>query len=59
MVFFLILLHNVYPVFLVKSTVMAKETRINKKKIGISLRFAYTKYKVQKAIFKSMTLDLQ
>ncbi len=51
--------HNVYPVFPVKSTVTAKETRFNRKQIGISPRFAYTEYKVQGATFKSATLDLQ
>ncbi len=34
-------------------------TRLNRKQIGISLGFAYTEYKVQGAIFKSATLDLQ
>ncbi len=46
---------NVYPVFLVKSTVTAKETRLNKKQIGISPGFAYTEYKVQGAIVKGST----
>ncbi len=50
---------NVYPVFLMKSTVTAKGIRLNKKQIGISLGFDYTEYKVQGAMFKSATLDLQ
>ena len=45
--------------FSVKLTIIAKETRLNKKQVGISLGFAYTKYKVQAAMFKSATLDLQ
>ncbi len=53
------LARNVYPVFPVKSTVTAKRIRFNRKQIGISPRFAYTKYKVQGATFKSATLDLQ
>lgn len=36
---------------------MTKRIKLNKKQIGISLQFAYTKYKVQKAIFKSAPLD--
>ncbi len=50
---------NVYLIFPVKSTVTAKEIRLNKKQIGISPGFAYTEYKVQGAMFKSATLDLQ
>ena len=38
---------------------MTKGTRLNRKQIGISPRFAYTKYKVQGAMFKSAILDLQ
>ncbi len=59
MVPFLNFPRNVYPVFPVKSTVTAKGTRLNKKQIGISPGFAYTEYKVQRATFKSETLDLQ
>lgn len=50
---------NVYLVFPVKSTVMVKETRLNKKWIEIYPEFAYTKYKVQGAMFKFAILDLQ
>ena len=46
MVPFLSFLRNVNLVFPMKSTVMAKETRLNKKKVSISLGFAYIKYKV-------------
>ena len=42
-----------------ESTVMVKKTRLNKKQISISFGFVYTKYKVQKATFKSAILDLQ
>ncbi len=42
-----------------KLTVMTKRTRLNGKQIGISPGFAYTEYKVQRATFKSATLDLQ
>ena len=59
MVLFPSFLHNVYPVFFVKSTVTAKKTRLNRKQVDISLRFAYTKYKVQEAIFKSVIFNLQ
>ena len=37
---------NVYLVFLVKSAITAKETRLNRKEIEITLGFVYTKYKV-------------
>ncbi len=50
--------HNVYLVFLMKSTITAKETRLNKKSIGISLGFAYIKYKIQEATLKSAILNL-
>ena len=53
------LLRNVYPFFPVKSTVTAKKTRLSRKQIGISLGFAYTKYKIQEATFKFATLDPQ
>ncbi len=59
MVPFLNLSRNVYPVFPMKSTVIAKETRLNRKQIGISPGFAYTEYKVQGATFKSLTVDLR
>ena len=59
MVLFPSLLHNVYPVFLVKLTVTTKQMRLNRKQIKISLGFAYTKYKVQKVMFQSATLDLR
>ncbi len=59
MMFFPSFPRNVYPVFSVKSTVTTKEIRLNTKKIGISLGFAYIKYKVQRAKFKSATFDLQ
>lgn len=36
---------------------MIKETKLNRKQIGVSFGFVYTKYKVQKAIFKSTILD--
>lgn len=55
---FLNLLCNVYLVFPVKLSAMAKEATFNRKQIRITLRFAYTKYKVQRAMFKSVTLDL-
>lgn len=45
MVLFPNLLHNVYPVFLVKSIVIVKAIRLNKKQIKISSRFVYIKYK--------------
>lgn len=38
---------------------MAKEIKFKKKQIGITPRFAYIKYKVQGAMFKSKTLGLQ
>ncbi len=38
---------------------MAKGTRLNRKQIEISPGFAYTEYKVQRATFKSATLDLR
>ena len=34
---------NIYPVFLVKSTVTARKTRLNRKQIKITPGFAYTK----------------
>ncbi len=51
--------HNVYPVFPIKSSVKAKGATFKRKQIGITLGFAYTKYKVQGATFKSATLDLR
>lgn len=56
MVFFSSFKRNIYLVFSIKSTITIKGTRLNKKQIEISLGFAYTKYKVQRAAFKS-TLD--
>ncbi len=53
------LLRNVYPIFPVKLTVIAKRTRLNRKQIRICSGFPYTEYKVQGATFKSATLDLQ
>ena len=50
---------NVYLVFLVKLIVTTKGTKLNKKQIGITPKFIYTKYKVQKAMLKSAVLDLQ
>lgn len=41
-----------------KFIVMAKNTRVNRKQIGITSGFVYTKYKTQKVIFKSTVLDL-
>lgn len=38
---------------------MAKKIKLNKKQTRISLGFDYIKYKVQKTIFKSATLNLQ
>ena len=40
MVPFLSLPSNIYQIFLMKLTVMAKEIRLNRKQIGISLGFA-------------------
>lgn len=57
--FFSNLPRNVYLVFSVKLTIMTKETKLSRKQIRISLGFVYTKYKVEKATFKSATLDLQ
>lgn len=51
--------HNAYLVFPVKLNVMANRATFKKKQIGIIPGFAYTKYKVQRAIFKSATLNLQ
>ncbi len=59
MVSFPSLSRNIYSVFPVKSTIMAKEIRLNGKQVRISPRFAYTEYKVHGAIFKSATLDLR
>ncbi len=50
---------NVYPVFPVKSSVMAKGATFKRKQIGITPGFAYTEYKVQGATFRSATLDLR
>lgn len=50
---------NVYPVFPVKSTVTAKNSRLNRKQIRITPGFAYIEYKVQGATFKSAVLDLR
>lgn len=50
---------NIYPVFLVRSIVTAKNTRLNRKQVGITPGFAYTKYKIQGATFKSAVLDLR
>ena len=52
------LLLNVYPVFPIKSAIIAKKTRFNRKQIRITSGFAYNKYKVQGATFKSLTFDL-
>lgn len=46
MVHFLNLPPDIYPVFQSKSTVDAKGTNLNRKQIVITLRFAYTEYKV-------------
>ena len=59
MIVFPSFLHNVYLVIPIKLTVTAKRKRFNRKQINICLRFAYLKYKVQGAMFKSATLDLQ
>lgn len=59
MVLFSNILHNVYLVFPIKSSVTAKEAIFKMKQIGITPRFAYTKYKVQGATLKSAILDLQ
>ncbi len=50
---------KVYLIFPVKSSVTAKKATFKKKQISITPGFAYTKYKVQVATFKSATLDLQ
>ena len=50
---------NIYLVFLVKSIIIAKNTKINKKQIEIMPRFSYTKYKVYRAIFKLLVFNLQ
>lgn len=50
-------LFNIYPIFLIKSIIIKKNISINKKQIEIILEFAYTKYKIQKAIFKLVILD--
>lgn len=42
-----------------KLTITTKEIRLNKKQVGISFGCAYTKYKVQKSMFKFTRLDLQ
>ena len=51
-------LSNVYLVFSVRSIVIAKMTNINKHQIELTLGFAFTEYKVQRATFKSTVLDL-
>ncbi len=56
MILFPILPRNINLSFPIKSTVTAKETKLNRKQIGISLRFALTKYKVQEAMFKFATI---
>ena len=38
---------------------MAKKTRLNRKQVDISHKFVYIKYKVQRAMFKSATLNLR
>lgn len=58
MVPFLSILRKVYQVFPVKLTVMTKEIRFNSKQVDISFVFDYTKYKIQRAMFKSVTLNL-
>lgn len=58
MVSFSCLMHNVYPVFLVKLIVMAKKVWFNIKQIGISSGFTYTKYKSPGVMFNFAILDL-
>lgn len=58
-VFFSSLLCNIYLVFLVKLTITVKKTKLNRKQIGISFGLTYTKYKVQRVMIKSATLNLQ
>lgn len=45
-VFFSKFLYNVYLFFSLKSIVIIKKTKFNKKQIRISLRFGYIKYKI-------------
>lgn len=59
MVFFSSFLPNIYLVFSIKSTVIVKKIKLNKKQIEITLKFVYIKYKAQKAMFQSVVLDLQ
>ena len=58
-VFFPNLLFNLYLVFPVKLAIVAKKTKLNIKLMEITPGFVYTKYKVQRATFKSATLNLQ
>lgn len=59
MVFFSNFSRNIHPIFFVKSNVIFKRTIFYGKQIGITLGFAYSKYKVQTVTFQSTILDLQ
>ena len=50
---------NVYPMFPVRSVVTAKKTSIHRRQIGLTPGFAFTEYKVQRAMFESAVWDLQ
>lgn len=50
---------KIYPIFLARFIIIAKNIRISKKQIKKMLKFAYIKYRVLKMAFKSYIPNLQ
>lgn len=53
------LLSSMYPVFSVRSVMIAKKTNVNRQIIRLTPGFIFIEYKIQGAMFKSAVLDLR